>query len=89
LVTLQDKDKMVQHTDTSPSCAACAELELRQEPEEHHCRQGRFDKKKPRWFAPVGIAKPNKTVAQAQNDCPFYKPKSGQAAGTYRNVLQE
>jgi hypothetical protein len=69
------KEQMVQHTYTFPSCATCAELEQRQEPEEYHCRQGRFDKKKPRWFAPVGITEPNRTVAQAQKDCPFYKAK--------------
>jgi len=62
---------MVQQTSTSPSCATCAELEQRQEPEEYHCRHGRFDRKKPRWFAAAGIARPNKTVAQTQQGCPF------------------
>ena len=59
------------------ACGTCAELEERLEPEECHCRKGRFDKRKPRWFAPVGITKPNKTVAQAQKDCPFYNLKEG------------
>jgi len=58
-----------------PACATCSELLVRLEPEECRCRHGRFDKSNPRWFAPSGIAKPNKTVAQAQKDCPVYKPK--------------
>jgi hypothetical protein len=79
----------MQHAHISLSCASCAELEQRQEPEEYHCRQGRFDKRKPRWFAPVGITRPNKTVAQAQTGCPFYKPKPEQAASVYRDSRQE
>ncbi len=65
----------MEHGHTPPACGTCAELEERLEPEEYHCRQGRFDKRKPRWFAPIGITTPNKTVAQVQKDCPFYNPK--------------
>jgi len=68
---------MTKHGHAPPSCAKCVELVVRLEPEECHCRWGRFDKRKPRWFAPAGITKPNQTVTQAQKDCPFYNPKLG------------
>ncbi len=58
-----------------PTYSTCSELLVRLEPEECYCPHDRFDKSEPRWFAPAGITKPNKTVAQAQKDCPFYKPK--------------
>jgi hypothetical protein len=35
---------MVQETNTSTSCATCAELEQREEPKDYHCRHGRFDR---------------------------------------------
>jgi hypothetical protein len=50
-----------------PTCATCSELVVRSEPEEYWCPHGRFDKSNPRWFAPSGVTKPNKTVAEAQN----------------------
>lgn len=38
-------------------------------------RHGRFDGRNLRWFPPVGVTTPNKTVADAQKNCPFYSPK--------------
>lgn len=66
-----------------PACAFCTELEERSNRRDggprafqYHCCHGRFDKKgKERWFSPSGIGKPNKTVTQAQKDCPLYNPK--------------
>jgi len=68
---------------SQPSCALCTELEQRSNRKnggvlatQYRRRQGRFDiKGKERWFSASGISKPNKTVLQAQRNCPFYKPK--------------
>ncbi len=67
-----------------PACATCVELVERVErnggvpvPTECRCRHGRFDRKgSERWFAPGGIKRPNRTVAEAQKDCPLYRRQS-------------
>jgi hypothetical protein len=68
-------DEAIDIREEIPRCATCLELLARVEPEEYRCPYGRFDKSKPRWFALVGINKPNETVAQAQKRCPHYKPQ--------------
>lgn len=56
-------------------CASCLWLLEKPDTDECRCWHGRFDKKNPRWFAPSGITRPNETVAQAQEDCPFYQSR--------------
>ena len=63
----------------------------RTEPEEYRCRHGRFDRRNQRWFAASGIAKPNRTVAGEQENCPLYKPLRGIAydkAQSRRDVIR-
>jgi len=56
-------------------CRFCDELgrHLRQGKEWFRCQHGRFDTVVPRYFAWSGIRQPNKTVAAAQKDCPYFK----------------
>ena len=78
-----ERDNIVGPRDAEPACATCTELVARVEREggvpvatECRCIHGRFDKKgRERWFAPSGVRKPNKTVAEAQEECPVYRPK--------------
>lgn len=57
----------------TPQCSQCEHLKG---PDYWRCQMGRFDQPMARsYFAWSEIKRPNKTVARAQTDCPFFIKK--------------